>query len=141
MVRKGFTLTGVLLGLFLLGLITVITLPILNSSLSNINKSKIKIEMNYIGEGTIEKIKSFNDGNLREAYIFDKKICEIIEEFKSGDKVEITLDKEEKGDSYRITISKEERSSRLWMIQVYVYHNVEGSNLSHVEYETYLLQK
>lgn len=141
MKKKGFTLIEVLLGLCLLGLISVTTLPILTTSLLNINKSKIKLEMNYIGEMSIERIKSFDKESPSEPYIFDKKVREIIEEFEDPGTSEVTLGQERNGENYRLKIIKEERNNRLWEIGVYVYHDKERGSLNHVEYKTYILKK
>lgn len=139
--KKGFTLIQALFGLFLLGLISVTIIPILTSSLLSINKSMIKLEMNYIGEMSIERIKSFDEKNNSEVYIFDKSVSDIIELFRSQDTAEISLYQEIDRESYLLNITKEQRSNKLWMITAYVYHHNEGSNLGNVEYKTYLLQK
>lgn len=141
MKRKGFTLIEALLGLFLLGLISVTTLPILTSSLLNINKSRIKIEMNYIGEMAIERIKSFGAENTSKIYIFDTKVSDIVDSFRNNDTIELILHKVEGKEKYLLKIVKEQRSNMLWMITVYVYHDEEGSNLNCVEYKTYLLRR
>ena len=56
--RKGFTLVEVLIGLSLLGLVSVTILPIISSSMMNLNKNNIRMEMNYLGETVIERIKA-----------------------------------------------------------------------------------
>lgn len=141
MERRGFTLVEVILGLFLLGLISVTTLPIVTSSLMNISKSKIKMEMNYIGEMAIERIKSYNEESSTDLYIFDKKLSEIVECFRNPGPSEVTISKEMENGKYLLKIIKDQRSDILWEISVYVYHDEEGSNLNHVEYKTYFLEK
>lgn len=141
MKRKGFTLIEVLLSLSLIGLIAVTTLPILTSSLLNINKTKVRLEMNYIGEMVMERIKSFNEEGSPETYICHKKISEIIYLFRNQNMVELNLNEKKDNENYLIKIIKKERTDRLWIIEVYVYHEKEGSNLNHVEYKTYILKK
>lgn len=141
MKRKGFTLIEVLLSLSLIGLIAVTTLPILTSSLLNINKTKVRLEMNYIGEMVMERIKSFNEEGSPETYICHKKVSEIIYLFRNQNIVELNLNEKKDDENYLIKIIKKERADRLWIIEVYVYHDKEGSNLNHVEYKTYILKK
>lgn len=97
--------------------------------------------MNYIGEIAIERIKAFDEDKSLDNYIFDLKVSDIIDDFKKQTNGEVFLHIKEKAENYTLRISKEERSSRLWMIKVDVYHDKEESNLSHVEYKTYILQK
>lgn len=56
--KKGFILLKVTIGLFFVGLLATIFIPILSSSLNNFNKVKNKNEMNYIGEMVVEKLKT-----------------------------------------------------------------------------------
>lgn len=139
--KKGFALVEVLLSLFLLGIISVTVLPIVSSSLNNINKNKIKMEMNYIGEMAIERMKSYNEESSAELYIFDKKVSEIIELFRNTGSSEINILGKVENEKYLLRITKDQRSNILWNISVYVYHDKEGSNLSHVEYKTYFVQR
>ena len=141
MERRGFTLVEVLIGLFLLGLISVTVLPIVSSSLMNISKSKIKMEMNYIGEMAIERIKSYNEESTTELYIFDEKVSEIVELFRNPGSSEMIISQEGENGKYLLKLIKDQRTDILWKISVYVYHDEEGSNLSHVEYKTYFLEK
>ena len=141
MERRGFTLVEVLLGLFLLGLISVTVLPIVTSSLMNISKSKIKMEMNYVGEMAIERIKAYNEESSRDLYIFDKKVSEIVEYFRIPGPGEISISEKMDNGKYLLKIVKDQRSDVLWKISVYVYHDEKGSNLNHVEYKTYFLEK
>lgn len=139
--RKGFTLVEALLGLCLLGIISVTVLPIVTSSLNNLSKNKIKMEMNYMGEMAIERIKSYNEESSRELYIFDEKVSRVIDLFRSPGPNEIDISGKGESGNYLMKIIKDQRSNVLWDISVYVYHDEEGSNLSHVEYKTYFVQK
>lgn len=141
MKRKGFTLVEALLGLFLLGIISVTVLPIVTTSLKNINKSKIKMEMNYIGEMAIERIKSYNEESSKELYIYNIKLSEIVKEFRNPGPQEVIISGKEENGKYLLRIMKDQRTDILWEISIYVYHDEEGSKLNHVEYKTYFLEK
>lgn len=58
MKKKGFILLEIIIGLFFIGLLSTVFLPILSSSLNNFNKVKDKNDMNYIGEMVVEKLKT-----------------------------------------------------------------------------------
>ncbi len=139
--KKGFSLIEVLLGLFLLGLISVSILPVLTSTVINMNKNKIKLEMNYIGEMALEKIKSYDEENFLDDFIFNEKTLDLIELFKKQENSKITLKESLNGENYLLEISKEERSNKLWLIKVCVYHDREGSNVKDVEYKNYIIKK
>lgn len=136
--RKGFTLMEVLIGLFLLGLISVTILPIINSSLINLSKNNIRMEMNYIGEVVVERIKAFNEDETLDLYLYDTNVFEIIDLFRKNDNAQFNLSKENNGIDYLINIIKSQESDKLWKIAVYVYHDREESNINHVEYKAYL---
>ncbi len=139
--RKGFTLVESILGLFLLGLIGVTTLPIIHSSLIIFKNHNIRLEMMYIGEMTIEKIKAYNIDSESDLYIYDVAVSELIELFNRNNSIEIDLPKKENNEKFSLKIIKDEKLDSLWMLSVYVYHNKEGSNISNVEYLAYLRKK
>ncbi len=139
--KKGFTLVETILGLFLLGLIAVTVLPIINTSYIRLRNNRVKMEMIHIGEMTIEKIKAFNKDSHSHDSIYDTDMLELIELFRFHDSVEITLPKNKKDEKYSIKIKKDQKSDSLWKISVFVYHNIEGSRISHVEYMAYLPEK
>ena len=61
MKKEGFILLDVIIGLFYLGIIAVVLIPILTSSYNNFNRIKERDEMNFIGEMVVEKLKSNSD--------------------------------------------------------------------------------
>lgn len=140
-IKKGFTLIEALMGLALLGLISVTILPIVNSSFIILNNHNLKLEMMYVGEMAVEKIKAFDMDISSGAAIYDTEVSEIIDLFKSNDKVEIIIPRKENSEKYLIKIIKKNKSEDLWTIHVYVYQNKEGGSISHVEYKAYLPQK
>lgn len=139
--KRGFTLIETLMGLSLLGLISVIILPIVNSSFLIFNNHNIKLEMIYAGERTIEKIKAFDINIGSSDEIYDTQVSEIIDLFKANNTVEIIIPKKENSEKYFIKIIKKDKSEGLWMINVYVYQNKKGGSIGHVEYKAYLPKK
>ncbi|MCQ4921611.1 type II secretion system GspH family protein [Tissierella carlieri] len=139
--KKGFTLVETVLGLFLLGLIAVTVLPIINSSFIRLRNNKLRMEMIYIGEMSVEKIKAFDKDKASYDFIYDTDIVELIELFRAHNSVEVTIPKKESSEKYYLKIKKNQKSDLLWMISIFVYHNIEGSSVGHVEYNTYLPQK
>lgn len=139
--KRGFTLIESLMGLSLLGLISVIILPIVNSSFLIFNNHNIKLEMMYIGEMTVEKIKAFDIDSASSDYIYDTQVTEIIDLFKDNSNAEITIPKNQNNEKYLIKVIKKDKSESLWIIQVLVYQNKKGGSISHVEYKAYLPKK
>lgn len=139
--NKGFSLINALVGVFLLGIIFVTIIPILTSAYINISRNQIKMEMNYIGEMALEKIKSFDENNSSEVFIFDKRVSDIVNLFKIQNTSEITLKEKIDGENYCLRIIKEDKKSGLWLIQSFVYHDKEGSKLPYVEYRAYIPKK
>lgn len=140
--KKGFTLIESMLGLFLLGLIAVNILPIANLSFIRFKNQKTKMEMIYIGEMAMEKIKAFNmDGNS-DLFIYDASVSEIIEAFKENNSIEILVPKERKKcEKYFLKICKTQKSASLWKVSIFVFNNVKEGNITYVEYIAYIPQK
>lgn len=137
--KKGFTLIEAMMGLCLLGLIAVTVLPIINSAFVALDNHNTRMEMIYLGEMAMEKIKAFSADSDSQLFIYDKDVKEIVQLFRDNDSVEIILkDKDEK---YSLKIFKNQKSDSLWMLSVYVYLNKEGSNMGYVEYKGYLPEK
>lgn len=139
--RRGFTLVETMLGLFLLGLIGVTVLPTINSSYIKFKNQKIKTEMIYVGEMSVEKIKAFNEDSSSQVFVYDTNVFELIELFRLNDYIEINIPKKENSEKYSLKIIKDQKSDSLWALSIFVYHNIEGSNIGHVEYHAYLPQK
>ncbi len=58
---KGFILMEIIVGLSILGLITITCLPILSICIKNLNEIKENTEMIYICEMVVEKIKTMDE--------------------------------------------------------------------------------
>lgn len=136
--KRGFTLIETIMGLFLLGLITVTVLPMTTGAFYNLNKQKTRYEMVYMGERVVEKIKAYDFETENKLFIYDVEIGQIIQEFRGNDYVEIDLDK--KDYEYPIRIRKEDKSDLLWCLTVLVY-NGDGGKLDNVELKAYLPKK
>lgn len=136
--KRGFTLIETIMGLFLLGLITVTVLPMTTGAFYNLNKQKTRYEMVYMGEMVVEKIKAYDFETENKLFIYDVEIGQIIQEFRGNDYVEIDLDK--KDYEYPIRIRKEDKSDLLWCLTVLVY-NGDGGKLDNVELKAYLPKK
>jgi hypothetical protein len=137
--RKGFLLIEVLMGLFLLGLITVTCLPILNTALNNIILVKEKMDMLFFAESTIEQLKSFNyDLTNRDEYLFDMQLRDLIDILKEEDTVTITLPLNIEDDfyPYRCTIYKENDSKNLWKICTEVFPFDNNKKISNIKVVT-----
>ncbi|WP_313756435.1 prepilin-type N-terminal cleavage/methylation domain-containing protein [Tissierella sp.] len=139
--KKGFTLVETILGLFLLGLIAVTVLPIINTAFIRIESHKIKMEMVYLGEMSMEKIKAFDASSKSDLFIYDTNISEVIKLFKEYDDIEINIPKKENDDKYYLKISKNQRMDSLWIVSISVFHNKKGSNIKNVEYKAYMPPK
>ena len=59
--KKGYIFLDVIVGIFLLGLVTVTSLPILASSFNNFNKINMYSEINYLGEHIFERLSSYDE--------------------------------------------------------------------------------
>lgn len=136
MEKKGFTLVEVIISLFLLGLLTITIFPILETSVAMVDKNNVKLEMIYIGEMTIEKLKAFKEDNKEDLFIYDMKVKDIIDLFSKSEEVSLTIST---GDTkkYKIQISKKEKNEKLWIIYVLVSHT-KGEKYEDVEYKAFL---
>lgn len=140
MMRKGFTLIEALIGISLLGLITVTVLPIVNSAYARYEEQKIRAEMIYLGESIIEKIKGY-DFNIVDSPLYDRQFEEMMSFIRYGDFRVWDLNQEVNGNNYKITIHKETRSEKLWRIIITVYEKGDGDNKRQVKYEALVLAK
>lgn len=119
MKRRGFSLVEVLVGLSLLGLISVTAIPMLTFSFNNFTRVKARSEMCFIGEMVVEKFKT-------DSVI----ILDYLNQLESSDSIEYIDDNFDK-DKYSCTIYKIENRTRLIDIKVKVKEQVSSS---YVEY-------
>ena len=129
MKNKGFILIDILTGLFLIGLITVVSLPILASSHSNYSNIKTITEMNYLGESIYERLCSKDD--------YSK---ELIEELAINNEVifdNLSLDYLEK---YTSKIKKINQDENFLEINIIIISNSHGGNIPDVQFKGTILR-
>ncbi|MFA5577009.1 MAG: type II secretion system protein [Tissierellaceae bacterium] len=134
MTRRGFTLIEVMMGLFLLGLVSLTVIPILNTSFMNMNRQKERADMIYTAEMVIERLKAYEGDSTDGLYVLDREVGDIIQLLRTDGQVEIEIGGTDK---YPVRIVKEDKSKLLWTIDVFVY-NRDWSNGKHVEVMAYL---
>ena len=139
--EKGFLLIEVLMGLFLLGLITVTCLPILNTASNNLRLTKDKMDMVFIAESTIEHIKSFDYSRTKEdEYLYGIRLIELIQILKDEDPatIALSLDVGDNNFKYFCTIYKENSSKDLWKLWVEILPFEEGRRISSVKIKAFM---
>ncbi|NLY78198.1 MAG: prepilin-type N-terminal cleavage/methylation domain-containing protein [Tissierellia bacterium] len=120
--NKGFTLIEVIIGLFLLGIISVTFIPVLNTALVNIRSSNDKVSTILFAESIMEEIKYFNDESSENSYILDTNMAEVMDLLGKSDYVHISLPRngEEEWD-YKCDIVKQNIDDELWHITITIY--------------------
>ncbi|QQY80598.1 prepilin-type N-terminal cleavage/methylation domain-containing protein [Keratinibaculum paraultunense] len=139
--NKGFTFIEILVGLFLLGLLTVTYYPIINTSIYNLQLSKNKMEMINIAESTIEQLKSFNYNKTKEdEYLFDMQTISLINELvnKKSHTISLPLNKNDNHWGYTCIIQKEEKLKNFWKIRVTVSSIQKEQKLENVTIEAFM---
>lgn len=139
--RKGFLLIEVLIGIFLLGLITTTFFPIFTLMNNQFKNVEIKNDMKYYGETVIEKIKAFDFNKSSGECILDMELEKLIDIFCENDEVEVDLPLSSDEDfRYRVNICKNNKGNNLWKIYVKVLPKNNKENMEGVSFET-ILQK
>lgn len=141
MKNHGFTLIEVLMGLCLLGLISVAILPTINTSLKASNMASEKRQMMYLGEMAIEKIKAFKYEDCSATYILETKVEDIVNCFKTEENCEIVLNSNFEYENYEIKLSKKPKGYNLWEICALVYSIKEEEKNNYVEYKALVISK
>ncbi|NLY47077.1 MAG: hypothetical protein GX053_13970 [Tissierella sp.] len=129
MKNKGFILIDILTGLFLIGLITVVSLPLISSSHSNYLTIRTITEMNYLGESIYERLCS--EDNYSRG---------LIEELTTSNEVlfnDLSLDYLEK---YTPKIKKTGQTENLLEIKIVITSNSHGGNIADVEFKGTILR-
>lgn len=121
--NRGSLFFDLLFGIFIIGLISIVTFPILNSTLSNFIKIREKNEMNYIAEFVVEKLYSLDS----ESQVF--KDLEVYNE------VEFYDFKDEDIENFQCKIFKINDSELLWELRILVYPKGEEGSSTNVEYK------
>ena len=137
--RRGFILLEVLLGMFLLGIISVTFLPIINSAQKNLCLLETKNDMKYFAETILERIKAFEFDSQNDEYILDMKLEFLMERFCRETEEEAklpTFDREEY--KYLIKINKINQNENLWKIRVNITSKENSERIKDVVLEAYV---
>ena len=125
MKRRGFTLIEVIVGLFLLGLVSTVGFPIIQNSIENYNRVKERQHMYYLCEMVVERLRS-KDDSLDDIFIELETSSEIIVSTIGA------YDLEE----YRCKITKTKETDIFINLDVRIYIDNEMRNSQYVEYKT-----
>ena len=125
MKRNGFTLIEVIVGLFLVGLIATVSLPIFQNSMMNFNRVKQKQHMLYLCEMTVERLRG-KDSSL-ESIFLELENCDEVITSKVG-----STDLEK----YKCRITKTKETELIMNLLVRIYIDKDEGKGQYVEYKT-----
>ena len=124
MKRRGFIFLELVFGIFLLGLVSIVSLNVLSLSSIYYQKAEENIEIDYIAEMIIENLKSKD---------------EITKDFLNKLSMETELEypmTEEHVDKYICKILLLEENPHLWCFKLKVYRNSDKGRISYEEFKT-----
>lgn len=138
MLRKdGFLLIEAIMGLFILGIIVVTCLPLISTSIENIKVVKIKSELIYIAESTIEKILSFSQNYEKDEYIMDIKISKLMKILSMNDSAIIDLPQHDENNwPYKLKVYKDTINHKLWAIKIEISSIKEEKRIEKVVFQS-----
>lgn len=125
MKRKGFTLIELIVGIFLIGLISTVGLPMIQNTMSNYNRVKEKQEMLYLCEMVVERLRA-KDNNLHDIFI----------ELDSSNEIILTKIGASDLGKYKCRISKSKETEAFINLDVRIYIDNEMRSSQYVEYKT-----
>ncbi len=125
MKRNGFTLIEVIVGMFLIGLISTVAFPIIQNSITNYNRVKEKQQMLYLCEMTVERLRA-KDSTLE--YLFS--------ELESNTEVLVSKIGTTDLGKYKCKITKIKESEGLINLVVRIYIDNEKGISQYVEFKT-----
>lgn len=129
MKNRGFILVDILTGLFLIGLITVVSLPLISSSHSNYTIIKSTTEMNYLGESIYERLCSKDDYSRG-----------VIEQLAINNEVIFNDLSSEYLEKYMSKIEKISQDDNFFEINIIIKSNSNGGNISDVKFKGTILR-
>lgn len=118
-----------IIGLFILGLIAVVSLPLLNASYSNFSNVNALTEMNYLGESIYERLVSKDDYSRG-----------LIDELIGGEEVVFKDLNDNYLEKYESKIKKINYNEDLLEVIIIIKSNSNGGNLSDVEFKGTILK-
>jgi type II secretory pathway pseudopilin PulG len=137
--RRGFILLEVLLGMFLLGIISVTFLPLISSAQKNLCLLETKNNMKYFAETILERIKAFEFDSENDEYILDMKLEFLMERFCREATVEVELPIFDNGEyEYLVRINKLNQNENLWKIRVNITSKENSERIKDVVLEAYV---
>ena len=129
MEKKGFVLVDILVGLFIMGLVTVVSLPLLTSTYLNYSRINTITEMNYLGESIYERLVAKDD--------YSK---DLINELVGQDEVIFYDLNSNHLEKYESKVTKLSDSENLLEIKIIIKSNSHGGNISDVEFKGTILK-
>lgn len=140
--KNGFLFVEILMGLFILGIITVTCLPLISTSIDNMRLARIKTDMAFFAESAMEKILNYDPKYTNDDYIFDISLCELIEIFAKNESVVVDLPlDDEYYCNYRLRICKNSFNEKLWKIHVEASSGEEGGKIENVIFRSIIPSK
>ena len=125
MKRIGFTLIEVIVGLFLVGLIATVSLPIFQNSMMNFNRVKQRQHMLYLCEMTVERLRG-KDSSLESIFL----------ELENSDEVITSTVGSTDLEKYKCRITKTKETELMMNLAVRIYIDKEEGKGQYVEYKT-----
>ena len=138
--NKGFTLVETILGLFLLGLVTITIFPIIQGSYGKSYRNNVKLQMMNTAEMTIERLKAFNRSSTEDLYICNTKVSDIIDDFSSKGDTTLTLLEKIDDENYSVEIKKTDKNEKLWRVRVKV-SCIKGEKYEDIIYKALISKK
>lgn len=113
----------IITGIFIIGLVAVVALPIINQSFHNYNRIREKEEMYYLGEMVTERLRA-KDNNLNQVF----------KDLETKDQVLISSIGDINFDKYICQITKTDENNFYISLNILIYYNDERNNF-YVEYK------
>lgn len=121
MKRKGLIFLDIIIGLFIIGLVIVVSFPIFNLTNESFKKSKDTTEMIYISEATIESLKSKDQVSL-----------DFLENLEKKNSLEYPYLEDDK---YISRVELLDENEDLWFLNVRVGKKNDEGGIEYVEIE------
>ena len=125
MKRNGFTLIEVIVGLFLLGLVSTVGFPIIQNSIGNYNRVKERQHILYLCEMVVERLRA-KDSSLDYIY----------EELETSSEILVTTIGRTDLGKYKCRITKTKVTEEFMNLDVRIYRDNEMRDSQFVEYKT-----
>lgn len=123
MKKKGFIFLEIILGIFLLGLISIVALNLLNLTSVFFKKAEENIEIDYIVEMIIENLKSK-----------DEMSTDFLNGLSSGSDSEYPLTEDYK-DKYTCDVILTEDNDYLWCFKLKIYKTIDKGRTIYEEFQ------